>query len=243
MPDAWGGPPGFPTTRPVLLADRVRCIGDRVAFVVAETEAQARDAADSSRWTMSSCRRWSISSVRCTAAPKIWEQCPGGNIGVTIAFGDKAAVDAAFAKANHVASVRLINNRVTANPIEPRAALGAYDAADGRYTLFTTSQDPHGVRAALSASVFHVPESKIKVVSPDVGSGFGMKANIYPDDVLVLWASKRCGRPVRWTATRSESLLLDNHARDQLVHAELTLDENGKFPAIRSRAYQALGAY
>ena len=192
---------------------------------------------------MSSCRRWSISSVRCTAAPKIWEQCPGGNIGVTIAFGDKAAVDAAFAKANHVASVRLINNRVTANPIEPRAALGAYDAADGRYTLFTTSQDPHGVRAALSASVFRVPESKIKVVSPDVGGGFGMKANIYPDDVLVLWASKRCGRPVKWTATRSESLLLDNHARDQLVHAELALDENGKFLAIRSRAYQALGAY
>jgi aerobic carbon-monoxide dehydrogenase large subunit len=176
-------------------------------------------------------------------ATKIWEQCPGGNVGTTIAFGDKAAVDAAFAKAKHVASVRLINNRVTANPIEPRAALGAYDAADGKYTLYTTSQDPHSVRAALSASVFQVPESKIKVVSPDVGGGFGMKANIYPDDVLVLWASKRCGRPVKWTATRSESLLLDNHARDQLVHAELALDADGKFLAIRSSAYQALGAY
>ena len=244
MPSAWGGPPGFPTTRPVLLADRVRCIGDRVAFVAAETEAQARDAAeliDVDYELLPAVVE--LEQAAQPSAPKIWEQCPGGNVGTTIAFGDKAAVDAAFAKAKHVASVRLINNRVTANPIEPRAALGVYDAADGKYTLYTTSQDPHSVRAALSAAVFQVPESKIKVVSPDVGGGFGMKANIYPDDVLVLWASKRCGRPVKWTATRSESLLLDNHARDQLVHAELALDADGKFLAIRSSAYQALGAY
>jgi len=139
--------------------------------------------------------------------------------------------------------VRLINNRVTANPIEPRCALGAYDAAAGKYTLYTTSQDPHSVRTALSASVLHVPETKIRVISPDVGGGFGMKANIYPDDVLVLWAAKRCGRPVKWTATRSESLLCDNHARDQVVYGELALDANGTFLAIRSTAYQALGAY
>ena len=244
MPDSWGGPPGFPTTRPVLLADRVRCIGDRVAFVVAETEAQARDAAElvSIDYELLPALV-DLEQAAQPAAPKIWEQCPGGNVGVTIAFGDKAAVDAAFANAKHVASVRLVNNRVTANPIEPRSALGSYDAADGKFTLYTTSQDPHSVRAALSASVFHVPELKIRVLSPDVGGGFGMKANIYPDDVLVLWASKRCGRPVKWTATRSESLLLDNHARDQLVHAELALDANGKFLAIRSSAYQALGAY
>ena len=244
MPDSWGGPPGFPTTRPVLLADRVRCIGDRVAFVVAETEAQARDAAElvSVDYELLPALV-DLEQAAQPAAPKIWEQCPGGNVGVTIAFGDKAAVDAAFANAKHVASVRLVNNRVTANPIEPRSALGVYDAADGKFTLYTTSQDPHSVRAALSASVFHVPELKIRVLSPDVGGGFGMKANIYPDDVLVLWASKRCGRPVKWTATRSESLLLDNHARDQLVHAELALDANGKFLAIRSSAYQALGAY
>ena len=149
---------------------------------------------------------------------------------MTIAFGDKAATDAAFAKAKHVAAVRLVNNRVTANPIEPRCAIGVYDAADGRYTLYTTSQDPHSVRAALSSDVFHVPESKIRVISPDVGGGFGMKANIYPDDVLVLWASKRCGRPVKWTATRSESLLCDNHARDQIVYGELALDEQRQVP-------------
>ncbi len=244
MPDSWGGPPGFPTTRPVLLADRVRCIGDRVAFVVAETEAQARDAAELVAVDYELLPALvDLEQAAQPSAAKIWEQCPSGNVGVTIAFGDKAAADAAFAKAKHVAAVRLINNRVTANPIEPRCAIGAYDAADGKYTLYTTSQDPHSVRAALSTFVFHVPESKIRVLSPDVGGGFGMKANIYPDDVLVLWGSKRCGRPVKWTATRSESLLLDNHARDQVVHAELALDENGKFLAIRSTAYQALGAY
>ena len=244
MPESWGGPTGFSTTRPVLLADRVRCIGDRVAFVVAETEAQARDAAELVDVDYEPLAALvDLEEAAKAGAPKIWEQCPNGNIGVTIVFGDKAATDAAFAKARHVAKVRLVNNRVTANPIEPRCALGAYDAADGKYTLYTPSQDPHSVRAALSSFVFHVPESKIRVVSPDVGGGFGMKANIYPDDVLVLWAARRCGRPVKWTATRSESLLLDNHARDQVVYGELALDENGKFLAIRSNAYQALGAY
>ena len=244
MPEAWGGPKGFPTTRPVLLADRVRCAGDHVAFVVAETEAQARDAAELVVVDYEPLP--ALVDAEQTAkphAPKIWQDCPNGNIGVTITFGDKAATDAAFAAAKYVASVRLINNRVTANPIEPRCALGAYDAAAGKYTLYTTSQDPHSVRTALSASVLHVPETKIRVISPDVGGGFGMKANIYPDDVLVLWAAKRCGRPVKWTATRSESLLCDNHARDQVVYGELALDANGTFLAIRSTAYQALGAY
>jgi aerobic carbon-monoxide dehydrogenase large subunit len=244
MPDSWGGPPGFPTTRPILLADRVRCLGDRVAFVVAETEAQARDAAELVSIDYEPLPAIvDLEQAAKPSAPKIWEQCANGNIGVTIGFGDKAATDAAFAQAEHIVSVRLVNNRVTANPIEPRCALGVYDAADAKYTLYTTSQDPHSVRAALASSVFHVPETKIRVVSPDVGGGFGIKANVYPDDALVLWAAKRCGRPVKWTATRSESLLLDNHARDQLVHAELALDENGKFLAIRSNAYQALGAY
>jgi carbon-monoxide dehydrogenase large subunit len=244
MPESWGGPKGFPTTRPVLLADRVRCAGDHVAFVVAETEAQARDAAELVVVDYEPLPALvDAEQAANPQAAKIWEDCPNGNIGVTIAFGDKAATDAAFAAAKYVAAVRLVNNRVTANPIEPRCALGAYDAADGRYTLYTTSQDPHSVRTALSASVLHVPESKIRVISPDVGGGFGMKANIYPDDVLVLWAAKRCGRPVKWTATRSESLLCDNHARDQVVYGELCLDAEGKFLAIRSSAYQALGAY
>jgi aerobic carbon-monoxide dehydrogenase large subunit len=243
MPDAWGGQPGFPTIRPLLLADRVRCVGDRIAFVVAETEAQARDAAELVVADYEPLPAVvELEQAVQPSAPKIWHECANGNVAATIAFGDKAGTDAAFAKAKYVASVRLINNRVTANPIEPRCALGHYEA-DGRYTLYTTSQDPHSVRATLAHSVLHVPETKIRVISPDVGGGFGIKANIYPDDALVLWAAKRCGRPVKWTATRSESLLTDNHARDQLVYGELALDELGKFLALRSNAYQALGAY
>jgi aerobic carbon-monoxide dehydrogenase large subunit len=244
MPEHWGGPKGFATTRAVLAVDRVRCQSDHVAFVVAETEAQAHDAAELIVVDFEPLPAIvDLEQAKKAEAPKIWADCPNGNIGVTIAFGDKAATDAAFAAASHVASVRLVNNRVTANPIEPRCAIGVYEAADGKYTIYTTTQDPHSVRMALSAFVLNVPESKIRVLSPDVGGGFGMKANIYPDDVLVLWAAKRCGRPVKWTATRSESLLGDNQARDQVVYGELALDDNGKFLAIRSTAYQALGAY
>jgi aerobic carbon-monoxide dehydrogenase large subunit len=244
MPDSWGGPPGFATTRPILMAERVRCVGDRVAFVVAETEADARDAAE--RVVVDYEPLPAIVDVEEAAqqdAVKIWSDCPSGNIGATIGFGDKAATAAAFAKAKHVVSIRLVNNRITANPIEPRCAIGLYDGGEGKYTLHTASQDPHSVRAALANFVLHVPESKIRVVSPDVGGGFGIKANIYPDDVLVLWAARRVGRPVKWTASRGESLLTDNHAREQVVYGELALDGDGKFLAIRSTAYQALGAY
>ncbi len=243
MPESWGGPKGFSTLRPVLLADRVRRVGDYIAFVVAETEAQARDAAELVSVNYQPLPALiDLEEAAKPQAMKIWPDCPNGNIGVTIAFGDEAATDAAFVKARHVAKVRLVNNRVTANPIEPRCAVGIYESAEGRYTLHTTSQDPHSVRTAVSAAL-NLPESKIRVSSPDVGGGFGMKANLYPDDILVLWAARRCGRPVKWTATRSESLLCDNHARDQIVYGELALDENGKFLAIRSTAYQALGAY
>jgi carbon-monoxide dehydrogenase large subunit len=244
MPEALGGPKGFATIRPILLSDRVRCVGDRVAFVVAEMEVQARDAAELVAVEYEPLPVLvEVDHAAQSDAPKIWEDCPNGNIGVTITFGDQRATDAVFAAAKHVASVRLVNNRLTASPIEPRCALGVYEAGDSRYTLYTSSQDPHSVRTALSAEVLHVPESKIRVISPDVGGGFGMKTNIYPEDVLVLWAAKRCGRPVKWTATRGESLQLDSHARDQVIYAELALDDQGKFLAIRATAYQSLGAY
>jgi len=244
MPEAWGGPKGFATLRPVLLADRVRCLGERVAFVVAETEAQARDAAELVEVDYEPLDTVvDVEDAIDPSAVKIWSDNPNGNIGVTIAFGDKAATDAAFSRAKHVVKLRVRNNRITACAIEPRAALGAYDPASDSYTLYTTSQDPHGVRSKLASAIFNIAETKIRVVSPDVGGGFGMKANLYPDDVLVLWASKRCGRPVKWTATRAESLLCDTHARDQVVHGELALDENGKILGIRAKACQALGAY
>ena len=244
MPEAWGGPKGFGPSRPVLVADRVRCIGDRVAFVVAETELEARDAAELIEIEYESLE--AVVDVEMAAKverPKIWDECPDGNVAVTIAFGDKVATNVAFKAAKYVASLRLENNRITANAIEPRCAIGVYDASAGRLTLHTTSQDPHGVRGVLASAVLHIPESKIRVLSPDVGGGFGMKANVYPEDVLVLWAAKRSGRPVKWTATRSESIMLDTHAREQVVYAELALDAKGKFLAIRATGYQALGAY
>jgi carbon-monoxide dehydrogenase large subunit len=244
MPEAWGGPKGFATVRPILLADYVRCIGDRVAFVVAESELQARDAAELIEVEYEPLPALiDVEQAIKPGAPAIWKECLNGNVAVTIALGDKAATDAAFAKAKHIASVRLINNRITANPIEPRCAIGIFDASQGKYTLHTASQDPHGVRTVLASAVLHIPESKLRVLSPDVGGGFGIKANLYPEDALVLWASKHCGRPVKWTATRGESLMLDTHAREQVIYGELALDADGKFLGIRATGYQALGAY
>jgi len=244
MPEAWGGPSAFGTTRPVLLANCVRCVGDRVAFVVAETEVQARDAAELVVVDYEPLPAViDLEQASKAEAPPIWPDCPNGNIAVTIALGDKAATDAAFARAKSTVSVRVVNNRITANAIEPRCAVGVYDASQGKYTLHTTSQDPHGVRSVLASSVLRVPESKIRVLSPDVGGGFGMKANVYPEDVLVLWAAKRCGRPVKWTATRTESLMLDTHAREQVIYGELALDADGRFLGVRAVGYQALGAY
>jgi len=156
-------------------------------------------------------------------------------------MGNKEAADAAFARAKHVVSVRLYNNRITANAMEPRAALG--DFADDSYTLYTSTQNPHGVRSILAGAVFKLPETRIRVISPDVGGGFGMKGDTYPEDGLVLWASRRLGRPVKWVATRTESMLGDNHGRDQLVNAEMALDENGKILGIRMQALHAVGAY
>ena len=164
MPEHWGGPKGFGTLRPVLLADRVRCVGDRVAFVVAETEAQARDAAELVEVEYEPLPAViSLEDAVKPSAPKIWEDCPNGNSAVTISFGDKAATDAAFANAKYVVALRLENNRVTANAIEPRCAIG--DVSGGRYTLYSTSQDPHGLRSKLAAAILHVPETKIRDVA------------------------------------------------------------------------------
>ena len=244
MPDAWGGPKGFPTTRPVLLADRVRCVGDHVAFVVAETEAQARDAAELVVVDYAPLPAVvDLEEAIKPGAPKIWNDCPNGNVGVTIGFGDKAATDRAFADRSP--------RRQSSPGQQPhhrkpdRAALCARSPRRRRRRLYA-AHDIAGSAQRPRRGIGFPARAGIEgqsVNSPDVGGGFGMKANLYPDDILVLWAAKRCGRPVKWTATRSESLLCDNHARDQLVHAELALDANGRFLAIRSTAYQALGGY
>jgi len=243
MPEDRGGPKGYRTLRPVLVADRVRCVGDRVAFVVAETLAAARDAAeliDIDYEPLDAVTN--LEAAVKPGAPSIWDDCPG-NVSFVLEMGDKAATDAAFETAAHVVAARLENNRLAPSALEPRCAIGQYDAAQGTYTLHTSSQNPHGVRTMLCRAIFGMPETRLRVVAPDVGGGFGLKTNPYPEDALVLWASRRCGRPVRWTATRSDSFLGDNHGRDQVIHGELALDGSGRILGVRAKGLHAVGAY
>src|SRR5262249_45539151 len=175
-------------------------------------------------------------------APKVWDECADGNVAFRLRFGNKEATDAAFAAARHVVELRLVNNRLSPVAMEPRVAIGDYNAAEDAYTLHSASQNPHGMRMEMS-HVFHVPENRIRVVSPDVGGGFGLKGGTFPDDALVLWAARRLRRPVKWTATRSESMLTDHAGRDHVGYCEMALDENGKILAIRARCLFNVGAY
>ena len=243
MPEDMGGPKGYRTFRPLLEPAKARYVGDRIAFVVADTPDQARIAAE--RVEIDWEPLTAVVNVEDAAkegAPKVWDEWTS-NMAFPLMMGNKEATDAAFAKAKHTVSVRLYNNRITANAMEPRAAIGDFDSSNESFTLYTSTQNPHGVRSILCGPVFHIPETKLRVIAPDVGGGFGMKGDIYPEDGLVLWASRRLGRPVKWVATRTESLLGDNHGRDQLISAEMALDEKGKILAIRAQALHAVGAY
>ncbi|WP_017667602.1 xanthine dehydrogenase family protein molybdopterin-binding subunit [Sandarakinorhabdus sp. AAP62] len=243
MPADSGGPPGYRTIRPILVADRVRCIGDRIAVVIAESERQARDAAAAIDVDIAPLPAVvSPDAAAAPGAPLVWDDCPG-NACFTLAFGDVAATEAAFARAAHVVALTIHNNRISANSIEPRCAVGCFDPATAGFVLHTSSQNPHGVRKVLAQSVLHVPENDIRVISPDVGGGFGMKADAYPEDAIVLWAARRLGRPVKWVGTRSEALMGDNHGRDQTADAALALDEHGRALGLRLTARHALGAY
>ncbi len=175
-------------------------------------------------------------------AAKVWDDCPQGNVGFRLMFGNKDATDAAFAKAKHVVKLRVENNRLSPVAMEPRVAIGDYNAADDSYTLYTASQNPHGVRMEMS-HIFHVPENRIRVVAPDVGGGFGLKGNPFPDDALVFWASRHLRRPVKWVASRSESMLTDHCGRETVYYGELALDEHGKILALRAKCLFQLGAY
>ena len=244
MPEDMGGPKGYRTFRPLLEPAKARHVGDRIAFVVADSPELARQAAELVEVDYEPLAAVvNVADAAKEGAPKVWDDNAMGNLAFPLMMGNKDATDAAFARAKHVASVRLTNNRVTANTLEPRATLGDFDSSNDSFTLYTSSQNPHGARAILCGAVFKMPETKLRVVAPDVGGGFGMKGDVYPEDGLVLWASRRLGRPVKWVATRTESLLTDNHGRDQLVNAEMALDEAGKILAIRAQALHAVGAY
>ena len=243
MPEDFGAPKGHRTFQGVLTGDKARFVGDRVAFVVAETLAQARDAAEQVQVEYEELPVViDLEDAAKEGAPKVWEDCPQGNVGFRLMFGNKEATDAAFAGAPHVVKLRVENNRVSPVAMEPRVAIGDYNAADDHYTLYTASQNPHGVRQEMS-HILHAPENQIRVISPDVGGGFGLKGNPFPDDALVLWASRRIRRPVKWVATRSESMLTDHCGRETVYYGELALDEEGKVLALRARCLFQLGAY
>ena len=151
--------------------------------------------------------------------------------------------DAAFKSAKHVTKLDIVNNRLVPNAMEPRVAIGEYDAGSGNFTLWNTTQNPHVARLVIAAFVGMAPEHKLRVIAPDVGGGFGSKIFIYPEEVVCLWASKKVGRPVKWTCDRSEAFLTDAHGRDHVTHAEMAFDDNGKITALRVKTIANLGAY
>jgi len=243
MPEDVGAPKGHRTFQPLLVADRVRFAGDRVAYVVAETAAQARDAAELIEVEYETVP--AIVDLEDAAKPgatKVWDECADGNVAFRLRFGNQEATDAAFAAARHVVKLRIVNNRLSPVAMEPRVAIGQYDPIEDSYTLHTASQNPHGARMEM-AHVFHVPENRMRVVSPDVGGGFGLKGGAFPDDALVLWAARKTGRPVKWTASRSESMLTDHAGRDHVTYGEMALDEHGKILGLKARSLFNVGAY
>ncbi len=237
------GSPMVEPPHPPLCKDRVRHVGDQVALVVAETYAQAKDAAEKIDVTYKELKPVvGIAEAGKAGAGQVWEQAKN-NVCYDWHLGDKAAVDAAFAKAHHVTKIDLVNQRLIPNAMEPRAAIGDYDRATGEYTLYTTSQNPHVIRLLMGAFVLQIPEHKLRVVAPDVGGGFGSKIFHYAEEALLTWAAGKLARPIKWTAERSESFMTDAHGRDHVSHAELAMDKDGKFLALRVSTLANMGAY
>src|SRR5215831_6624488 len=237
------GSPMVEPPHPVLAKDKVRHVGDPVAVVIAETVEQAKDAAELVEVSYKPLPAVVASDEAIKPGkPQLFENAPN-NICFDWHMGDKAAVEAAFARAHRVTRLDIVNNRLVSNPMEPRAAIGEYDRATGDYTFYTTSQDPHVIRLLIASAVLSVAEHKFRVVAPDVGGGFGTKGSLYAEQALVTWAAGKLGRPVKWTAERAEGFASDNQARDHLTHAELALDKDGKFLALRIATLANLGAY
>jgi len=238
------GTPARLPTRPVLARDRVRFAGEPVAFVVAETPAAAAAGAAVVKVVLRPLPvTVALRHALDPAAPQLWPKEAPGNLGFDWEIGDAAAVVAAFAAAEHVVTVELVNNRVVANALEGRAALGAYDPDTDSLTLTVTSQGVHYLRDLLARDIFHLPPDRIHVLTRDVGGGFGAKFYLYPEYILVLFAARRLGRPVKWVATRRESLLSDTHGRDHWTRAALALDAEGRFLSMRVDTLANLGAY
>ena len=237
------GSPAYTPPRPALAEGKVAFVGDPVAFVVAESAIQARDAGELVEVDYAPLPGIpSLAAATVPGAPVLWDECPD-NVSFRMRVGDYERVARALAGAARVVRSRLEISRVCPNPMEPRAALGHYDPFDGRYILYEGSQAPHAIRTSLAEDVFRVPETRVRVVSPDLGGGFGLRATVFSETALVLWAARRLGRPVKWNGERGETFLTDDQARDMLVEVELGLDAEGNFLAVRLRCLAALGAY
>jgi carbon-monoxide dehydrogenase large subunit len=236
------GSPMFARAHLGLAQGTVRFVGEPVAFVVAESLAEAKDAAELVAVDYDILPSVTDTAEAAEGRYAVWDECPD-NISNLFEAGNRAAVEAAFAQAAHKVKRRYVISRVYAHFMEPRGAIGVWDPGDERYTLYADVQYPHRVRQALATRIFKIPESRIRVISGDVGGGFGTKGWQYPEHRLVLWAAKQLRRPVKWSCERSEAILADEHARDNISEAELALDNDGRFLALRVKTFANVGAY
>ena len=231
------------TPRPALAQGRVRHVGEPVVMVVAETVTQATDACEKVRLEIDPLPAVTdVERAVTQGAPALWPDAPD-NMASIWRYGDRAAVEQAFAQAAHVTKVKLVNNRVIANPIEPRSCIGSYNPGDASFTLIAPSQGAHFFHRVLCEHVFRMPRDKMRIRTSDVGGAFGCKEQPYPEDIAVLHAARALGRPVKWSGTRAEHFLSDNHARDAVIEAALALDASGRFLAIQATLLDGIGAY
>ncbi|MCC2099306.1 MAG: xanthine dehydrogenase family protein, partial [Hyphomicrobiales bacterium] len=237
------GSPMKAGAHPALAQDKVRYVGDHVAVVIAESLEQARDAAEKINVDYGVLPAVTdMAGAVAKGAPAVHDAAPDNTV-YNWHLGDKAATDAAFARARHVTRLDIVNNRLIPNAMEPRAAVGEYEPGTESFTLYTTSQNPHVARLVLSAFIGIAAEHKLRVVAPDVGGGFGSKIFIYAEETVCVWAARKVGRPVKWTADRSESFQADAHGRDHVTTAELALDADGTMLGMRVHTRANLGAY
>jgi aerobic carbon-monoxide dehydrogenase large subunit len=235
------GQPMKEPPHPILALDKVRYVGDHVVMVVAETLEQAKNAAELVEVDYEPLS--AVVDVRDAKGGAALHDIAPDNHCYKWAIGDKAVVDAAFQGAAHVTKLDLINNRLVPNAMEPRAAIGSYSRANDDYTLYVSNQNPHVERLLMTAFVMGLPEHKVRVIAPDVGGGFGSKIYLYAEDVCLTWASKKLNRNIKWVCERGEAFLSDAHGRDHSSHAELAIDKDGKFLALRVHTDANLGAY
>lgn len=236
------GSPMKEPPHPVIAHDKVRHVGDQVALVVAETLQQAKDAAEKIEVDYDELPAV-VNTAQAAASRTLVHDDVPANTCYTWGHGDRAATDAAFARAAHVTTLEIVNNRLIPNAIEPRAVNASYHRQDDSYTVYVANQNPHVERLLMAAFVMGLPESRLRIIAPDVGGGFGSKIFLYAEDVALTWAAKKVGRPIKWTAERSESFLSDAHGRDHVTRAELALDADGRFLAMRVHTVANMGAY